>query len=230
MGALALGFAGGVVGQYLFRERGQTEQILNLILNKIQHDVAEIQHKLENLESKLEGFSRETATFIAGVTIELQDVEARVGTLEARIGALQSAASPESQPSQTPEESEHGAPSFELTDFRVKTENRGVLIVVTIHNTSNVVATFMPFVRCNKGPKYLWHTSMGSVYLAPGEKDQLSYNPYMTLEAGCYTFTLTHLWIEAISEEGEHIGSWEIPLYGYVETLMVEREQEERDS
>jgi len=221
MGALVLGFAGGVVSRYLFRERDQTEQILSLVL-----DVTEIQHKLETFEGKLEGLAQETALLTASVTTELQDVVARLGTLEDIIAALRSAIQPESQPSQASEESEPEAPSFEILDFRVETEDDGVLVLIAIRNTADVVATFMPFVRCNEGPKYLWHHSAGSVYLTPGEEGQLSYDPYMSLEPGSYTFTLTHVWIEAISEEGEHIGSWEVPLEGYVDTLVLQREQE----
>lgn len=221
MGALVLGFAGGVVSRYLFRERDQTEQILSLVL-----DVAEIQHKLETIEGKLEDLSRETALLIAGVTTELQEVVARLGTLEDRIAALRNATQPENQLSQSSEESELEAPSFEILDFHVETKDGGVLVLIGTRNTADVVATFMPFVRCNEGPKYLWHYSAGSTYLAPGEQDQLSYDPYMSLEPGSYTFTLTHMWIEAISEEGKRIGSWKVPLEGYVDTLVVEREQE----
>ena len=219
--ALALGMAGGVISRYFFREHDQTEEILNLIL-----DMAQVEHKLKTLESDLEDLSGETGFLITRVAAELEDLMLRVDSLEERIATLPTGTQPERQPTQAPEETEPEPPSFEVLDFHVETKDSGVLVFITIRNTADVVATFTPFVRCNKGPKYLWHQSAGSLYLAPGEQDQISYDPYRRLELGSYTFTLTYVWIEAISEEGEHIASWKVPLEGYVDTLEVRSEQE----
>lgn len=216
--AVAAGFAGGIVGGFLFRQEDETEGILNLIL-----EIAAIRHDVEDLKGRLDALSQETTTLGSSLSIfrvQLENLDAKLRDLEETV-SVPMVVQPESPPSSGIEGSEFAAPSFEILDFHLKHKDRGVLIVVAIRNASDLVASFMPFVRCNEGPKYLWHKSIGSLYLAPGEEDQLIYDPYWTFDAGHYTFTLTYVRIEAISEEGKHIGAWDVPLEGYTRSLEI---------
>jgi len=213
IGALALGFVGGIASRYLMEERDQDEIVL---------DIAEIRHELKTLKDNLEHTLQETTLSIASLTSTLKNTVEKVKFLEEEIAGLQRDIQPKGQLEQTAEENELKPPSFEIRDFTIKNANGYVEIVVVIQNTSNMVATFTPFVRCNQGIKYLWSLSIGSVYLAPGEQDQISFKPYRSFGPGSYTFTLTHIWIEAISKEGKRLGSWEVPVEGYVETLVIE--------
>lgn len=216
--ALALGFAGGMVSRFLFQDRDPPNEVLTLVL-----EIARLRSQSKALEERVADLE-ETAslpkTTLALLAAKLGEVEDKIIEIKRRLGALEAQIEGLSELETVEELSE--VPVFDITDFHVEEDG---IIVFAIRNSSNVTLWLRPFVRCNEGKKYLWEYAIGSLYLGPGEEDYIRYNPYMDLTPGEYSFTLTHIDVEAISEKGEHLGSWDIPFEDYVATLRVEETQ-----
>lgn len=216
--AVALGFAGGMISRLLFQDCAPSKEVLTLVL-----EIARLRSQSKTLEERIADLEetaslpKPTLTLLAAKLGEVEDkiteIKRKLGALEAQIEGLSKFESGE-------EFSE--APTFDITGFNVEEDGT---IVLAIRNSSNVTLWLGPYVRCNKGKKYLWGYGIGSLYLGPGEEDYIRYNPYMDLTPGEYYFTLTRIDVGAISEKGKRLGFWQIPFEDYVIPLRVEEGQ-----
>jgi len=105
------------------------------------------------------------------------------------------------------------APGYEIEGFSVQGEGKTATIELTLRNTSDTVATFLPYLNFTHKGKHYSPTNMGPTsfffYLAPVEKETTVVR-YLVPYEGDHIVTLYGMRIEALDVHGRVTGTWEV--------------------